>query len=86
MLARLAELHALGFPILVGTSRKSFIGKATGRETRDRLVGTIATNVTAALAGATILRVHDVAEHAEAMRVVTAIRTAGARRSPGQTS
>ena len=76
LLARLSELHRLGFPLLVGTSRKSFIGTATGRETQDRLIGTIVTSVAAALAGAAILRVHDVAEHAEAMRMVAAIRAA----------
>lgn len=82
LLARLGELHRLGFPILVGTSRKSFIGKATGRETQDRLIGTIVTNVAAALAGAAIIRVHDVGEHVEAMRMVAAIRTARGPRSP----
>jgi len=82
LLARLGELHQLGFPLLVGTSRKSFIGKAIGRETQDRLIGTIVTNVAAALAGAAILRVHDVAEHAEAMRMVAAIRAAAGPRSP----
>jgi dihydropteroate synthase len=78
LLARLPELVALGFPILVGTSRKSFIGKVTGRELPDRLIGTIVTNVAAALAGAAIVRVHDVADHVEAMRMATAIRQAGA--------
>ena len=77
LLARLPELLALGFPILVGTSRKSFIGKVTGREVTERLIGTVATNVAAALAGAAMVRVHDVAEHAEAMRVAAAIRAAG---------
>jgi dihydropteroate synthase len=77
LLARLPELTALGFPVLVGTSRKSFIGKITGRELRERLIGTLATNVAAALAGAAIVRVHDVAEHVEAMRMAAAIRGAG---------
>ena len=81
LLARLAELSALGFPIVAGTSRKSFIGKVTGRDLTDRLIGTIATNVAAALAGAAIVRVHDVAEHVEAMRMTAAIR--GAPRSAG---
>jgi dihydropteroate synthase len=78
LLARIPELVALGFPILVGTSRKSFIGKVTGRELPDRLIGTIVTNVAAALAGAAIVRVHDVADHVEAMRMAAAIRQAGA--------
>jgi dihydropteroate synthase len=76
LLARLPELQALGVPVLVGTSRKSFIGKVTGRDLADRLIGTIATNVAAALAGAAIVRVHDVAEHVDAVRVAAAIRGA----------
>jgi len=76
LLARLPEFGALGFPLLVGTSRKSFIGKVTGRELDERLIGTIVTNVAAALAGAAIVRVHDVAEHVEAMRMAAAIRGA----------
>lgn len=81
ILARLAELDSLGLPLLVGTSRKSFIGRVTGRESADRLIGTLVTSVVAALAGAAILRVHDVAAHVEAMRMAAAIRTAGS--SPG---
>jgi dihydropteroate synthase len=77
LIARLPELLALGVPVLVGTSRKSFIGKVTGRELSDRVIGTVVTNVAAALAGAAIVRVHDVAEHVEAMRMTAAIRDAG---------
>jgi dihydropteroate synthase len=77
ILARLRELESLGFPLLVGTSRKSFIGRVTGRESSDRLIGTLVTSVVAALAGAAILRVHDVAAHVEAMQMASAIRTAG---------
>jgi dihydropteroate synthase len=80
LIARLPELAVLGFPILVGTSRKSFIGRVTGRESGDRLAGTLATNVAAALADAAIVRVHDVAEHVDAMRMAAAIRAAGSRR------
>jgi dihydropteroate synthase len=76
LLARLSELRALGMPFLAGTSRKSFIGKVTGREMADRLIGTIATNVAAALAGAAIIRVHDVAGHIDAVRMAAAIRGA----------
>jgi dihydropteroate synthase len=76
LLARLPELGVLGFPLLVGTSRKSFIGKVTGRDLDERLIGTIVTNIAAALAGAAIVRVHDVAEHVEAMRMAAAIRGA----------
>lgn len=77
ILARLKELERLGFPLLVGTSRKSFIGRVTGRESSDRLIGTLVTSVVAAFAGAAILRVHDVAAHVEAMRMAGAIRAAG---------
>lgn len=73
LLARLDELAALGPPILVGSSRKSFIGTITGRNVSDRLAGTIATNVAAVLRGAAIVRVHDVAPHHDAMQVASAI-------------
>jgi dihydropteroate synthase len=76
LLARLPELGSLGCPILVGTSRKAFIGKVTGRDARERLTGTLVTNVAAALAGAAIIRVHDVEPHVEAMRMVAALRNA----------
>lgn len=57
---RLREFSALGLPLLVGTSRKSFIGAITGREIDDRLHGTAATVALAVAHGASILRVHDV--------------------------
>jgi dihydropteroate synthase len=77
LLRRLGELRALGRPIVVGTSRKSFIGKVTWRELDDRLGGTIASNVLALRAGAEVLRVHDVAEVRQALRVAEAILDAG---------
>jgi dihydropteroate synthase len=77
LLARIDELGEIGFPILVGTSRKSFIGKLVGLEVSERLVGTIVTNVLAAFAGAAIVRVHDVREHVTAVRMTAAIRAAG---------
>ncbi len=80
ILSRLREFEALGFPLLVGTSRKSFIGKFTGRDNPDRLYGTIATNVVAALNGAAIVRVHDVAPHVDALAMAAAIR--GAEKAP----
>jgi dihydropteroate synthase len=73
ILNALCALSELGFPLLVGTSRKSFIGYITGREPMDRLAGTIASNVLAANNGASILRVHDVAAHHDALRVATGI-------------
>ena len=73
LLARLAELRDLGRTIVVGTSRKSFLGSLTGREVTDRLGGTIASSVLALRAGADILRVHDVAEVGQAVRVAEAM-------------
>lgn len=67
----LAHLAALGRPLLVGASRKSFLGRAAGIEhPDDRLAGSLAAAVMAVVGGASILRVHDVAPHREAMAVV----------------
>jgi dihydropteroate synthase len=77
ILAQLETFGALGFPILIGVSRKSFIAKLSPSEPHDRLPGTIAANVIAALAGAAIVRVHDVAAHVQALRITEAIRGAG---------
>jgi dihydropteroate synthase len=73
LLRRLGELRELGRPIVVGTSRKRFIGELTGREVDDRLGGTIAGNVLALRAGADVLRVHDVAEMRQAALVAGSI-------------
>jgi dihydropteroate synthase len=81
ILNHLDEIVAMGFPVLVGTSRKRFIGELTGRDPGDRLAGTIASNVLAAAGGASILRVHDVGPHRDALAVADAIIGA---RSPGQ--
>jgi dihydropteroate synthase len=73
LLRGLDRLAELGRPIVVGTSRKSFIGRADGSATDDRLGGTIATSILAAAAGASVLRVHDVRELAEALRLANAV-------------
>ncbi len=73
LLRRLGELRDLGRPICIGTSRKSFIGKVTGREVDERLAGTIATNVLALAAGADVFRVHDVRELRESLDVAEAL-------------
>jgi dihydropteroate synthase len=73
LLRRLAELRELGRPLVVGTSRKSFIGKLDGSGASERLGGTIASSVLAAAEGAEVLRVHDVAELGQAMAVAAAI-------------
>ena len=73
LLRRLPELRDLGRPLVIGTSRKSFIGKVDGSAADERLGGTIASSVLAAAEGAAVLRVHDVAEVRQALTVATAI-------------
>jgi dihydropteroate synthase len=73
LLRRLGELRELGRPICIGTSRKSFLGKITGRDVDGRLGGTIATNVLALDGGAEVFRVHDVLEVREALRIAEAV-------------
>ncbi|WP_029002826.1 dihydropteroate synthase [Azorhizobium doebereinerae] len=75
--ARLGELRVLGLPLLLGTSRKSMIGKVIETTPEERLPGTIASNVIGMMAGVEIIRVHDVAAHVQAARVTEAIRRAG---------
>jgi dihydropteroate synthase len=73
LLRRLDEIVAIGRPVVVGTSRKSFLGKLTGDRAEDeRLPGTIATNVLALERGASVFRVHDVAPVADALKVAAA--------------
>ncbi|MDP2712877.1 MAG: dihydropteroate synthase [Solirubrobacteraceae bacterium] len=72
LLARLDEIVALGRPVVVGTSRKSFLGAITGREPDERVAGTIASNVLALARGASVFRVHDVAEARDALLVAAA--------------
>jgi dihydropteroate synthase len=73
LLRRLGEIAALGRPVVIGTSRKSFLGRLTGREVAsERVAGTVATNVLALERGATVFRVHDVAPTYEALTVTAA--------------
>ncbi len=74
LLRRQRELLQLGLPLLVGPSRKGFIGKLTGRPPAERLSGTLAACALSAAAGASILRVHDVREVREALAVADAVR------------
>jgi dihydropteroate synthase len=74
VMRRLAELRELGQPILIGTSRKSFIGKLLDLPASDRLEGSISTNVAAVLRGADIVRVHDVLALSRAVRVADRMR------------
>jgi len=78
LLARFGELQSAGFPLLAGTSRKSFIGRTVGKDGKDvplegRLYGTLATQTALILKGAHILRTHDVKAAVEAARVADAI-------------
>jgi dihydropteroate synthase len=81
LVARFGEFARLGFPLLMGASRKSFVGKALGGRAKDeRAWGTAATVAAGILGGAQIVRVHDVAEMAQVARVADAIVDRG--RSP----
>jgi dihydropteroate synthase len=74
VLRRLDELHALGRPLLLAVSRKDFVGALTGRGPRERLAGTLAAIGSGVDAGAHILRVHDVDQVADFLRVRAALR------------
>jgi len=78
LIARGAAILALGRPVLSGSSRKSFIGAVTGRkDPRERLAGSLAAAVLHVLAGARIVRVHDVAAHVDALAVVETVLPPG---------
>ncbi len=70
------ELHQLGRPLLVGVSRKSMIGQVLGRDVKQRLPGSLALAALAVIKGARIIRVHDVAETVDVVRMIAAVETA----------
>ena len=72
LLRRLDEIVAIGQPVVVGTSRKSFLGRLTGRSETERVAATVAANVIAYERGASIFRVHDVAANVDALKVAAA--------------
>jgi dihydropteroate synthase len=72
LLRRIDEIVAIGRPVVIGTSRKSFIGRITGRDVTERVHGTVATCVLALERGARVFRVHDVAAVADALAVTAA--------------
>ena len=74
ILRRLDEFRSLGRPLAIGTSRKSFIGRALGRRVGDRVSGTGATVAAAILRGADLVRVHDVREMADVARMTDLLR------------
>jgi dihydropteroate synthase len=80
LLRRLGEIAAIGLPVVIGTSRKSFLGRLTGREDpHERVAATVATTVLALERGASVFRVHDVAPTKDALAVATAtLRADGA--------
>jgi dihydropteroate synthase len=73
LLNGLSELETLGFPVLAGLSRKSMLGTITGRKTDDRVVASAAAAMLAVQKGASIVRVHDVGETADALKVLAAL-------------
>ncbi|MFI5316084.1 MAG: dihydropteroate synthase [Myxococcota bacterium] len=80
LIARLEELVALGYPVLVGPSRKGFLGALTGAPVAARLPGSLAAATACVLAGARALRMHDVAAARQALDVAAAIRDSRAGR------
>ena len=75
MLAHFADFSTMGFPVLAGISRKSMIGKITGKDTNERVAPSIAAAIMAADRGAQIVRVHDVPETVDALKLWEAINT-----------
>jgi dihydropteroate synthase len=78
-LARIPDFKEYGLPILVGASRKAFLGSLTGDGIEGTLIGTVAVSLAAAAGGASLFRVHDVAEHVAALRVFQTIRNSASR-------
>jgi len=83
LLRGLEEIAALGYPVLAGLSRKAMIGRLTGRDVGDRLAGSIAAALAAVERGASIVRVHDVRETADALKVWRAVRQEEHPDAPG---
>ena len=86
LLARLDEIVALGRPVLIGVSRKAFLGRITGREPAGRAVATAAANVLAHERGASVFRVHDVPETLDALAVAAATLAGGWPLTPRTTT
>jgi dihydropteroate synthase len=77
LLAGLPALTGLGWPVLIGVSRKSMFGVLLGRAVDERVAGGVAVATAAVLAGASIVRTHDVAATVDAVKVAVALREAG---------
>jgi len=78
IIKELASLKSLDFPILIGLSRKSFIGEILDRPVEKRLIGTITANTLAIINGANIIRVHDVGDAVEMVKIIESVRRTGA--------
>jgi len=78
IIRELGSLKSLAFPILVGLSRKGFIGELLDRPVEKRLIGTVTANTLAILNGANIIRVHDVADAVEMVKIIDSVRRIGA--------
>ena len=77
LLNALEQLRVLGYPLLVGMSRKTMLGQITGREVSERLPASLAVATISALKGASVIRVHDVRETVDAVKVVEAMQLQG---------
>lgn len=77
LLNALEQLRVLGYPLLVGMSRKTMLGQITGREVSERLPASLAVATISALKGASVIRVHDVRETVDAVKVVKAMQLQG---------
>jgi len=84
IMVRFSELHALGYPVVAGTSRKRFLGTITGRDPADRGAATAATTALLRVAGAAIFRVHDVAFNVDALKVADAMLNAAGAGKEGE--
>ncbi|HVP18550.1 MAG TPA: dihydropteroate synthase [Spirochaetia bacterium] len=77
IIKELASLKSLDFPILIGLSRKSFIGEILDRPVEKRLIGTITANTLAVINGANIIRVHDVGDAVQMVKIIESVRRIG---------
>ena len=73
LLQNIDTVAALGYPVMVGASRKSFIGKVSGAAVEDRLGGSISAHILSVLKGAALIRVHDVSAHRQALAVYSKV-------------
>ena len=80
LMRQMGQLAALGYPVLIGCSRKRFVGAVTGADVDDRLAGTLAVNAFAVAHGAAVLRVHDVKETSDMVKMLFALGDIEVRR------